>query len=228
MSGRRCLGITAILATLSVALVDTPAKADASTIGSWTLLCPSPPGGAGCILRLRDGIPVHIGGEPVVALEVQARGSVLVPVITLHGLTMQAAVAGALLLKPTVALRFDDGPPVPLGCGLDAAIYRCAPEGAAIAATSAALPTARFVSVRIVLAAAGMPTLPPVERRIALEETAKALASLRAAGAAGETEPAEAGLDWRGFLGKLKQSRWFAKGTADATPTGAASGESRK
>jgi len=231
----RLVVAAALLGALPGAAV--PAEAP-QQIGSWVVECPAPGGAGGCMMRDRDWILAPTAGRPSVALEVQGRGGRLVPVVALRGLTAQAAPAqavptqavptqavtvqaaiGALLvLQPQVTLRFDAGPRAALACGLDGAAIVCAPEGAAIAATAAALPTARSVEVQVAVRASG--TGGPAARAatLDLQGTREAMARFRAAGPIGEALPAEPGLDWIGFVDRVARDAGLQNGIADLVP----------
>ncbi len=217
-------------------------------IGSWVVDCPAPGGAGGCVLRDRDWILPPTAGRPSVALEVQGRGDCLVPVVALRGLTVrtmtaqaataqpttaqpttaqpttaqtmtaQVAIGALLVLQPQVTLRFDAGPRADLACGLDGAAIVCAPEGAAIAATAAALPTARSVEVQVAVRASG--TGGPAVRAatLDLQGTREAMARFRAAGPTGESLPAEPGLDWIGFVDRVLRQAGLQNGIADLVP----------
>jgi len=172
-----------------------------ATIGSWLLQCAE----SGCVLRDRDWILPPGAGAFTAALEVQRRGNSLVPVVTLRRLSAEQAVGGVLALQPRATLHFLPGPRADLPCGIEGATVICAPDGDAVAATAAALPTARQVEVGVRLGAPG-PPLPSQGRVLTLQDTPEALARLRTAGAAGEALPAEPGLDWIGFVRKLMQA----------------------
>lgn len=178
-------------------------------VGSWMLLCP---GHGGCLLQHETWIVPPGSGHPSVALQVQRRGDWLVPVVALRGVTAQAAVGGLLLLHPLVVLRFTPGPPIRLSCGMDAAAVVCAPEDPA--ASAAALARATSVQADLVLTLPGGTALPAQRTTLALSGTAAALAKLGAARAAGESLPAEPGLDWIGFLDKVLRAAGFADGAA--------------
>ena len=231
----RLVVAAALLGALPGAAV--PAEAP-QQIGSWVVECPAPGGAGGCMMRDRDWILAPTAGRPSVALEVQGRGGRLVPVVALRGLTAQAAPAqavptqavptqavtvqaaiGALLvLQPQVTLRFDAGPRAALACGLDGGAIVCAPEGAAIAATAAALPTARSVEVQVAVRASG--TGGPAARAatLDLQGTREAMARFRAAGPIGEALPAEPGLDWIGFVDRVARDAGLQNGIADLVP----------
>jgi hypothetical protein len=206
---------------LAFAGLAPPGWAADEEIGSWVLACPAPPAGTqadGCILRHKSWVLAPGNGGPSAALEVQMRGDSLVPVVALRGMPTQAAVGGSLVLKPDVAVRFDNGPRSPMSCGLSGAAYACAPQLAAIGPTAAALPKAHAVTVRIELTIPGMMTLPPTERTMELSGTEAALARLRAVGAITEALPEVPGLDWQGFLDHMLRAAGFANGAGDVLP----------
>jgi hypothetical protein len=191
-------------------------------IGSWSLTCPAPPATGArpdpCILRHQDWIVPQGAGGPAVALEVQARGGGLVPVVVVRGLPVQAAIGGALAARPDIALRLDNLPQTAMTCGLSGAAYACAPAAQDVPAVADALPRARSARVRVVLAVPGLGALPPQERSMDLAGTSQALARLRELGAEGESLPIEPGLDWQGFLDRLMRAAGFPNGAADLIP----------
>jgi hypothetical protein len=241
----RLVVAAALLGALPGAAV--PAEAP-QQIGSWVVECPAPGGAGGCMMRDRDWILAPTAGRPSVALEVQGRGGRLVPVVALRGLTaqavptqavptqaasaqavpaqttiaqvvtVQAAIGALLVLQPQVTLRFDAGPRADLACGLDGGAIVCAPEGAAMAATAAALPTARSVEVQVAVRASG--TGGPAARAatLDLQGTREAMARFRAAGPIGEALPAEPGLDWIGFVDRVAREAGLQNGIADLVP----------
>jgi hypothetical protein len=152
------------------------------------------------------------GGHPSVALEVQNRGDRLVPVVTLRGLSTPGA-AGLLAAGTQVALRFDAGPRIDLACGLDAGAIVCAPDTASIAVATALLAT-HSVEVQFQLRLQGLFTLPVQGGSLELQGTREALARFRAGRPAGETRPAEPGLDWAGFLDRVLRAAGFETGVA--------------
>ncbi|HTW69780.1 MAG TPA: hypothetical protein VME47_07840 [Acetobacteraceae bacterium] len=200
-AARRPWIIAGAMLLAAAAPSDAPPNAP-EAIGSWLLQCTE----HGCILRNRDWILPPGAGGFAAALEVQRRGDSLVPVVTLRGLSAQQAVGGLLALQPRATLQFVPGPGVDLACDMDGAAVMCAPQGDAIATTSAALPSASQVEVGVRLGVPGLMPMPPRVRVLALQDTREALARLRSAGAAGESLPAEPGLDWIGFVHKIMQA----------------------
>jgi len=189
-----------IVASAILMAAATPSAAP-QTIGSWLLQCKEP----GCILRDRDWIVPPGAGAIAAALEVQRRGDALVPVVTLRGLSAEQVVGGLLALQPRATLHFVPGPSADLACDMDGDAVVCAPEGAAVATTAAALPAARQMEIGVRFGASGV-AQPAQDRVLALWDTPEALARLRSAGAAGESLPAEPGLDWIEFVHKIMQA----------------------
>lgn len=208
---------------LALALLLGAAPAVAQTrpadeqIGSWELTCPSA-ADSSCLLRHRNWVLPPGGTRPTAAVEVQRCGEALVPVVAVRGMPMQAALGGVMVMKPSVGLRFDNGPRLELNCGLDGGAILCAPQGAAIAAAAAALPNARSVTVQIALTVPGIAALPEQDRVLDLAATPQALARYRAAGTSGEALPTEAGLDWQQFLDRVLKAAGFTNGAADLLP----------
>jgi hypothetical protein len=209
-----------VTAWVLVALVLRTAWAESpparQQIGTWVLDCQTV-ATPGCVLRHRNWILPPGGGHPGVALEVQRRGDALVPVVLVRGLSTQVTV-GLLAAGTQVALRFDPGPSVGLACGVEAAAIVCAPDGASIAAAATALPVAHSVEVQLQLNLPGTSTPPMHGGSLDLQDTREALARLRAGGPAGETLPAQPGLDLAGFLDRLLRAAGFTNGVADLLP----------
>lgn len=195
-----------------VAARAAPAEQD---IGSWVVACPTQ---GNCLMRHQSWVLPPGTGRPSAALEVQRRGDSLVPVVTLRGLSTQAAIGGMLTMKAAVAVSFDSGPAADLACDLGGDAIVCAPQGSAVALTAAELPTARSATVRIQLSLPGLMALPAQQRTMALQATPQALAQFRAVGPSGEALPVEAGLDWRGFVDRVLRGLGFQNGAADLLP----------
>ena len=187
-------------------------------IGSWVLSCPDTKT-APCQLRHRASMMQVGASGPSASLEVAHRGDLFVPVVTLRGMSMQAAVGGVLAVQSDVALRFDDLAWTALGCGLDGGAVLCAPAGEAAAAAAAELSAAHSVMVRIRLSIPGVTALPEQSRSLDLQQTTEALAAFRATAPASESVPVIAGLDWRGFLDRVARDAGFRNGLADLTPS---------
>ena len=87
-----------------------------------------------------------------------------------------------------------------------------------MAATAAALPTARSVEVQVAVRASG--TGGPAARAatLDLQGTREAMARFRAAGPIGEALPAEPGLDWIGFVDRVAREAGLQNGIADLVP----------
>lgn len=215
---RRIVVATALLVSLLLAAARAEAPPAQQQIGSWVLDCPTGATAGRCVLRERTWILPPGGGRPNAALEVQGRGNLLVPVVALRGLSNQAAIGGLLALNAQVALRFDGGLRTELACGLDGGAIVCAPEGPGLAATAAALPTAHAVEVQIQLGVPGAMALSAQAGSLELQGTREALARFRAVGPAGESLPAEPGLDWFGFLDHVLRAAGLANGAADLLP----------
>ncbi|HUB49647.1 MAG TPA: hypothetical protein VMB73_32130 [Acetobacteraceae bacterium] len=188
-----------------VLLAAAPPSDAPKAIGSWLLQCKE----SGCSLRNRDWILPPGASQFAAALEVQRRGGSLVPVVMLRGLSTQQAIGGLLALQPRVTLHFTPGPNATLDCEIDDGAVICAPQGDAVATTSAALPSARQVEVGVQVGAPGLMRLPSQGRVLELQRTPEALVRLRSAGAAGESLPAEPGLDWIGLVHKIMQAAGF-------------------
>jgi hypothetical protein len=153
-----------------------------------------------------------------VALEVQRRGDVLVPVIVVRGLSVSAALAGAFLVKPSVNFGFDRERRIELSCGISGPDYDCAPDAAAVRGMAAVLPTARTAWVRVALSIPGVTSLPPRDQSLELMDTEAALARLAVLGPSGEALPALPGLDLRGFLDQVARDLGYQNGLADIVP----------
>ena len=208
-------GVAAMLCVLVLGVLPLGAGrawAADQEIGSWVVSCASP---GNCLMRHRSWVMPPGGGRPSAALEVQRRGDLLVPVVALRGLSAQAAIGGILALKAAVAVTFDDGPAWNLNCSLDGGAIVCAPQGDGVVLSAAELPTAHEATVRIQLSMPGLMALPSQQRTLALQSTRAALARFRTVGPSGESLPAEAGLDWSGFVDRVLRAFGFQNGAAD-------------
>src|SRR6185312_5416660 len=183
----------AIVGLLPAAVAIAEAPPANEEIGSWVLTCPEAPKPGACRLRHRNWVLPPGDGRLSAALEVQRRGDAMVPVVTLRGLSSQAAIGGMLTMKATVGVRFDGGPRTDLACGFDGEAIVCAPEGTAVALAAAQLPSAHGAVVQIQVSLPGMLALPAQDRAMDLKGTREALARFRTMGPAGEALPAEAG-----------------------------------
>ncbi len=214
--GRRALAFMLILAAVP-AFAESPERPANASIGSWVLSCPADAKDP-CLMRHRDWVVAPAAGTPSAALELQLRGDVLVPVITVRGLPTAAAVGGALAVKPTANLGLDGGKRIDLSCGISGTYYACSPDAAAVPALAAALPRARVLAASLTLTIPGLMALPPQERTLELTGTAAAQARLLAAGATGEALPSYPGLDLQGFIDRAMRDLGFPNGAADVLP----------
>ena len=96
-------------------------------VGSWILSCPMTVGQP-CIMRHRDWLMAPANGSPSAALEIQLRGDIMVPVVTVRGLPSMAALGGSALIKPNMTMGFDGGRKMNMACDASASAYSCAPE----------------------------------------------------------------------------------------------------
>ena len=124
-------------------------------------------------------------------------------------------------MQASVGLRFDGAPRIELSCGPDGAAVVCAPGVDAAPAAAGQLVSARSVLVQVRLGLPGGVGLPEQSRSLELARTAEALAAFRATAPMGESVPAVAGLDWRGFLDRLARDAGFENGLADLLPSAA-------
>jgi hypothetical protein len=200
------------------AWAQTAARPAHEAVGSWVLACP-PASEEPCVLRHRDWVLPPGNGGPSAALEIQARGEWLVPVVALRGLPTGAALGGSLVAKPTVTVSLDGGKRMELGCGVSGTSYVCAPAPDAVPGLAAAFPKARVVSASIAVTVPGVIALPPREQALELAGTEVALARLRAVGASGEALPAYEGLDMQGLLDRILRDLGFPNGAADVLPS---------
>mgnify|MGYP006288352675 CR=1 FL=1 len=211
--------IAAVLAVLAgfpaAAWAQRPAEL---AIGTWMLACPPEATLRPCVLRHRDWLLPPAGpGTPTAALEVQGRNGTPVAVVTLRGLPTQAAIGGALVMRPTVSLKLDAGPAVPLTCTLASGTYVCAPSFADMPRLAAALPTAQAIEARIEIAVPGLAALPPQTRTLELGATIQALAAARHYGVENTTMPEIPGLDLFGFIDRVARAAGFRNGMGDLT-----------
>src|SRR5579863_264621 len=166
------LAAMALLIGGSAAAQTRPAS---EAIGSWVLSCPDTKT-APCQLRHRASMMQPGGaGGPSASLEVVHRGDLFVPVVTLRGISMQAALGGVLAVQSDVALRLDDLAWTELGCGLDGGAVICAPAGDAANAAAAELNAAHSALVRVRISIPGVTALPEQSHSFDLQQTAEAL-----------------------------------------------------
>lgn len=214
---RMTAAVLAVLASLPLPMLAAPAWADRPAelaIGTWVLACPSTP--RPCVMRHRDWLLPPAGAAPSAALEIQGRNGTMVPVVTLRGLPAQAAIGGALVVRPAVTLKLDGGQPVPLACGLSNGTHVCAPAFAEVPILSSALPTAQSIETRVEVAVPGLAPIPPQNRTLELAATVQALAAARHYGVENATLPAIPGLDLFGFIDRIARAAGFRNGMADA------------
>jgi hypothetical protein len=150
-------------------------------IGTWVLSCPAAaPGAEPCQLHIQKRLldTAGITGD----LEVQALGSILVPVIALHGLSNEIMLAASLAGKAEVSMQFAGGPREDLVCAPSSLGYICSPKGDAAQELAAGLVSARSVTVRASVVVSGLKPLPVQEKSLHLSGTNEALARLRAVG----------------------------------------------
>jgi hypothetical protein len=196
---------SAAMTLLLGGVVATRCLAAEDSIGSWVLACPSETQKDICQLRHRNWILPPGTGGPAVALEVLRRGNRFVPAIVLRGLSIQAALGGAMALQANTSLGFDAAPQIELLCGLEGTTVVCAPRGADAADAASQLAEAHSVSVRARLGLPGGMSLPEQSRTLNLDRTRDAEArfgSIAPPSAATRSLP---GLDWRGYLERLLQ-----------------------
>lgn len=211
----RCTVMALGLLTAAV----TASAATQEQIGSWVLTCPG--GAAGsrpCLLR--SGKRFFDKAGVTADLEVQALGTMLVPVITLRGLSNEILIAAALAGETDASLQFEDGAREKLPCGLTNGGYICSPRGAAARRLAAGLPAARSVTVLVSVAVSGMRPLPVRKRTLDLTGTNEALARLRAAGPMQEPGPLSAAASstpatLKGMADKALKAAGYPNGLAD-------------
>ena len=219
LHGKGCFSwALAPLLCAAPAWAQTPARPAQEAVGSWVLACP-PASEEPCVLRHRDWVLPPGNGGPSAALEIQARGEWLVPVVALRGLPTGAALGGSLVAKPTVSIGLDGGKRMELGCGVSGTSYVCAPGAEAVPGLAAALPKARVLSASIAVTVPGVIALPPREQALELAGTDAALVRLRAVGVSGEALPAHTGLDMQGLLDRILRDLDFPNGAADVLPS---------
>jgi len=209
--GRRLVWALAALMWPGAVLAQTATRPAHETIGSWALSCPASVSEP-CTLRDSDWVWPGDAGGLSAALEVQRRGSELVPVIAVRGLSPAMMVGGLAAVKPTVTLAFDGGAAFVLSCGMSGGYLACGPDAAVVAPIAAALPNARTAAVEVAL---NLPTGPvglPRAVTLTLSDTPAALARLRAVGASGETLPAYPGLDLWELGSKIMRDLGFSGG----------------
>jgi hypothetical protein len=176
---------------MALGLMIPPGTASAATqehIGNWVLTCPGDaPRPGPCLLQLERRFLDKAG--IIAGLEVQALGNILVPVITLRGLSSELLIAASLAGKTEASMQFGGSPREDLACTPSSLGYICAPRDGAAQRLAARLPWARLVTVRVSVAPAGMKPLPAQEKSLDLSGTSGALARLRTAGPAQVPDP---------------------------------------
>jgi hypothetical protein len=208
--------LSAAIAILVAGQSFAQVRPSAEDIGSWVLTCPT---SGNCLLRHRSWLLPPAGGGPSAALEVVWRGGRAVPVVAIRGLSVGAALGGALLLQANAATRFDSAAEMDLPCAPDAGAIVCVPTGAVATDAASQLAASRMVLVRLRLHPGGGTPLPDLSRSLELQQTTTALARFHATSPVGEAEPAIAGLDLRGFLDRLARDAGFHDGLADLLPS---------
>ncbi len=186
--------------------------------GNWVLQCPAPESGP-CVLRHRDWILQPGESGATTALEIQRRGDALVPVVTMRGMPLAAALGGALVVSFDITLIFDGGSPIGMRCGSSGRYFACAPEPGSVPAASAQMLHARSVTLDYRLVVPGLIGGPAQRVTLDLLGLQPALARLLAAGQPdGESLPAQGGLDIRGFADAILALCGVAGGMAEAAP----------
>jgi hypothetical protein len=210
--------IAAILALgLGPAAAQSADRLPDDPIGTWVLSCPMAVGQP-CIMRHRDWILPPVNGSPSAALEIQLRGDILVPVVTVRGLPAIAALGGSVLIKPTLTIGFDGGRKIEMACESGDKSFSCGPPAAVVPVMGGLLPKARRIDASMTIGLPGVAPLPPQERSLELSGTEAALARLRIVGAVGEALPDVPGLDLRGFIERLLRDMGFPAGGGDLLP----------
>lgn len=199
------------------ASAQAPARPRGEAIGPWILSCPAAERDP-CAMRHRDWVLPPVAGGPSIALEVQARGAEVVPVVTVRGLSAALATAGTLVMKPLVELMFESSPPIGLTCGVSGDYVACAPDVSAIAAAARLLRIAPAVTVTVSLPLGGASALSPRGASLDLAGTNAALTRLRVLGVTAEAVPAYPGLDLRGLADRLSRAAGFPDGVTGVVP----------
>jgi len=182
--------ILAISLLLSISGAALAADTTATDIGSWRYACvvDRMTDTSRCAMRLRDWVEAPSGGNPGLALEVEARGGRLVPVVAARELRLEGAARGLLALAGTVQLRFPPNRLMELPCGVEGRSVVCAPRTEDAARAEQELATADSVLVRVV-GPGGTGGAEPVELR--LSSTRDALARFRRDSPPDAARPAE-------------------------------------
>lgn len=165
------------------------AAATQEAIGGWVISCPDGAAGNGTC-QMRFSKRFFEKGGMTGDLEVQAQGSLLVPVVILRGLPSEMLMAASLLGKAEASMQFPGAARQELDCSVSGTGYVCAPKDDAARKLAADLPTMRSITVRVAVSMAGASPLPAQEKALSLSGTAEALARLRVVGpsqAAGPT-----------------------------------------
>ncbi len=158
---------TALLLLLSPLV--RAAEPVAADIGSWRYACLTDrmTDATRCAMRHKDWVEPPSASLPGLALEVEARGGRLVPVVAARELRLDGAARGLLALAGTVQLRFPPNRMMELSCGIEGRSLVCAPRGEDAARAEQELPGADRALVRVVGLTAGSSGDEPVELRLA-------------------------------------------------------------
>ncbi len=213
-----------LLWTFGLILLSSPAWSQAprparEDIGPWALRC-APTESEPCILRHRDWIlpPGETGASA--AVEIQRRGDVLVPVVTLRGMPKAASLGGALVVTLTVTIAFDDGVAVAMRCGSSGSYFACGPEAAALPRVAAQMVLSRAMTLDFLMSVPGMIGLPAQHRVMDFTTTPMAISRLLTIGLPdGESLPVRHGLEIRGFADTMLGLCGVPGGMAEAAPT---------
>lgn len=177
-----CLLLWPALAPAQPRKVEVPRSEQ--TIGSWLLTCMMDPMTDAQVCRMRHTLWLvpPSEGRPGMALEVQLRGDLLVPVVTVRDLSLGTALSGLLALTAVAQVRFDAAPMVELPCTLDWSSVICAPAKTDAAALADQLTRARTVLVRFRTVGKLPLPIPDGPLALDLDHTQEALTRFRVAG----------------------------------------------
>ncbi|MDB5371252.1 MAG: hypothetical protein JWP20_2810 [Roseomonas sp.] len=196
-----------LIATLAALAHAAPAAA-ADSYGPWLLGCAtdSMTDHANCRMTHDQPVEPATAGQSAMALEVLARGGLLVPAVTARDLRLDSAGRGLLAFTGTAQVRFPPHPMFEMPCRLEGRSVVCAPREADMARAADELARAQRVLVRVTgLGSGGAETEP---KTLPLTHTAEALAALRERMPADAEPPApEPGFDLRDLF--LRLQRFF-------------------
>lgn len=187
--------------------------------GTWIASCP-PGAESACALRYHEHLFSKAG--ITVDLEIRAAGAAHVPVIVVHGLPQQPALAAAVAARIDATMRLDQGPSARLTCAGAGDSYLCQPDGDGRDTLSRGLSGATRMTIAVAADLPGQRPLTLGQRTLPMSGTAQALRrtpSLAALPA--DAAPAERAAvvppGWTRLADRALRAMGLANGTADLT-----------